>query len=229
MVGNEVNHFQNDKLSNYNADLKYTFKANTSSALIISAKIDQNNILQDYNPRSNLYQTIALFNGANSLFQTANTKNTVLKFDAQALKKYGKNYFYVNLGTEYNRTILQSDLFNNQTKNTISGFFNHNDFNMRKLYLAGKYTYDNKKIIFQSFIKTSLISQSALNVDSSFLAIEPDLKLSAKLSTFQNISFRYNYNYTLANALDFYGSPILTDLRAINTGCLLYTSDAADE
>lgn len=218
VANSEINQIQNDKLTNYNADLKYTVKANTSSALIISAKLAKDDVAQDYNPTSNLYQTLTVFNGANSLVQNAMIKNSLFKLDAQGLKKNGKNYFYANVGTEFNTTSLVSNLLNNETKNLVNGFSNNNDFNTSKIYTVGKYTYDNKKILFQSLLKASLINQKVFDVDSSFLAIEPDLRLGVKLSSFQNLSLHYNFNYAFANPLDYYAQPILTDLRSINTG-----------
>lgn len=218
VIGNEISQSQNDRLNNYNADFKYTLKANTSSALIITAKIAKDNVNQDYNPTSSLYPTIPIFNGANSLLQIANTTNFLLKLDAQVLKKIKKNYFYVNLGGEYNHTNLNSNLFNGETKGIINGFLNDNSFLSNKVYLVGKYTYDNKKIVFQSLVKSSLIDQKGFNIDTSFFALEPDLKLGIKLNSFQSMSLRYNFDYTLANPLDFYALPLLTDIRSLNTG-----------
>lgn len=218
VLSNQINQIQSDRLNNYNADLKYTLKANTSSAIIIYAKLAKDEVNQNYNPTSNLYQSIPIFNGASNLLQTADTENLWVKFDVQALKRKGKSYFYANVGTDFNQTSLNSNLLNKDTRSIIDGFLNATNFKSYRFYAASKYAFDNRKVLFQSLVKTSLVIQKGFNVDTSFVAFEPDLKLRIKLSNFQNMNLQYNFNYNFANPLDFYEGRILTDIRSINAG-----------
>lgn len=218
VIGNQVSQLQKDKLFNYNADLKYTWKTNATAALILTAKLQRDDIDQNYNPESNLYSLVPAFSGVNSLLQKNTFINDILKVDAQALKKNGYHYFYANFGAEYNGSTLNSNLFNAVAKTEIDGFLNNNLFKNYKTYFAGKYTFDNRKILFGALAKLSLVNQQTFNNDNTFFVFEPDISLSAKIATRQNLSFRYNYRNTYANPLDYYTNPILTDIRSINSG-----------
>lgn len=215
--GDVVRQFQHDRLNNYNLDLKYTLKSSANAALIISSSLVKDKIDQQYHVNSTLYSSLTLFNNASDLNQTSGTSYLLAKADIQALKKAGRNYFYSNIGAEYNQTQLNTNLLDNQSGNTITGFLNNNQFTTSKLYLTEKYTYDNKSLLFYTMVRASLVKQQYVT-DSTFIAIEPEIGLRLGLTQFQSLTLRYNYKNTLANPVDYYSQPILADLRSIITG-----------
>lgn len=217
--GDIINQTQNDDIINYNADLKFTLKANTTSALIVNAKLVKDNVDQDYQTSSDVYQTIPIFNGFKELMQEVNIEKNLLNVNAQGLKRIRNGYLYGNVGIEYADYALKSKLSKLNSDISINGFLNDNKFITNNIYAVGKYSYKAKgKFNFQTTLKAAFINQQFNGADSSFLAIEPDVALNFKISTFQSTSLRYSYKNTLANPADYYSNSILVDLRSVNTG-----------
>lgn len=217
-TSDEVNQEQKDRLKNYNADLKYTLKASNSSAIVLSAKLSQDNTSQNYNPTTDIYNDVPLFNDATSLLQTANINHSLFKIDAQGLKKTGKSYLYINIGTEYSNTTINSNLYNAAKNKAIDGFLNDGYFKNSKAYLVGKYSHKSDRVAFYTLLKISLINQAIFNTENTFFALEPELGLSKKIGDRQSLNFNYSYRNTFANPLNYYNNLILTDIRNVNSG-----------
>jgi len=218
---NLVNQSQEDKVKSFKGEISYVQKANASTAFVATMTTLNQKIEQSYGSISDLYSQIPLFNGAKNLLQNAsNTLNTVT-VDAQLLKKSGYNYFYLNGGGNIKQTQTFTNLYRVDNFNqTLLGEDFQNDVvtDSRLLYLAAKYTFDNKIIKVQGLLRGNIKHISVYEQDSTYFYLQPELNITAKLSDYQQLSLNYKIQNTSTDDFDYYKNSLVTDVRNINTG-----------
>jgi len=218
---NLVNQSQDDQVKSFKGEISYVQKANASTAFVATVRTLNEKTEQSYGSVSDLYSQIPLFKGAKNLLQNAaNTLNTVT-VDAQLLKKSGYNYFYLNGGGNIRETQTFTNLYriDNSTQ-TLFGKDFQNDVvtNSRLLYLAAKYTFDNKVIKVQGLLRGNIKRISVYRQDSTYFYVQPELNINAKLSDYQQLSLSYKIQNTSSDDFDYYKNSLLTDVRNINRG-----------
>jgi hypothetical protein len=221
LIGDSVLQNQTDLNRNFNAQLKYTVKVNQTTAYLISAKILADDVRQDYETNSALYQSIPMFNGTQNLIQKVNNNNFKLKLDFEGLKRYNTSFLYLNIGNEINDFKIQSGLLGRYQDDQISigdAYINDNIFKQNQTYVNGKYVYDNQPVKIQVQLKSTLQFLSNMGKDSTYMILEPSLNFSYKLSDIQQLSLGYNYKNVNPQPIEYYGNYILTDLRSFNSG-----------
>jgi len=221
VAGDSILQDQFDLNRNINAQLKYTVKVNQTTAYLLSARILADDVNQNYQTSSQLYQHIPVFNGAQNLNQLVNNTNFKLKLDFEGLKRYNTNFLYLNIGNELNHFNIKSGLFGEYSgnKQTFGGdFINDNLFRLNQSYITGKYVYDKDPVKIQVQLKSTLQFLSNMGKDSPYVILEPSLNFSYKLSDIQQLSLGYNYKNVNPQPIEYYSQYILTDLRNFNSG-----------
>jgi len=221
MIGDSVTQNQSDLNRNFNGQLKYTIKANQKTAYLFSARILADDVSQIYKTSSQLYRNIPIFSGARNLVQMVGNQNFKLKFDFEGLKRYNKNFLYLNIGNEINHFKIKSNLFKINQGNQVlmsSDFINNNLFKVNQSYIDGKYVYDNQPIKVTAQLKSTLQFLQNMGKDSTYLILEPSLSLSYRPNQVQNISLTYNYKNNNPQPIEYYKNYILTDIRNLNSG-----------
>ncbi|MGY4386044.1 putative transcriptional regulator [Pedobacter sp. UYP24] len=217
-----VSQEQSDRLKSISGQLKYVLKLNANIALITTINHKFEDLRQNYNVNSNLYTVVPYFGGASSLLQLASIRTNTTKADIQLLKKSGYNYFYTNIGYNVLDAKIATSLYNadsgHEPELLADKFINANNFIIRESYLGGKYTFDNKRIRLQALMTGSLRQIVVYGRDSSFLVLQPELSLSAKISESQTLKIRYTLENKSPGSLEYYQSSILTDVRNVNSG-----------
>jgi hypothetical protein len=216
-----VNQDQDDSWKNFNGQLKYVWKLDATTAMVATAKAGTEQLKQSYQAISALYSGIPVFEGAGKLLQQASTRLNTGQLDLQGLKRSGYNYFYLNMGLNLQRNEISSALFAGEgpaPQMLNDGFQNNDHTATSEAYLAGKYTFDNKVIRLQALLKGSFSHMEVYGRDSSFIYLQPELTLAAKLNESQNVTVLYNMENTTAGNLDYYRNKILTDVRNVNSG-----------
>lgn len=221
VAGDSILQDQIDLNRNINAQLKYTVKVNQTTAYLLSARILADDVDQNYQTSSLLYQHIPVFRGTQNLNQLVNNTNFKLKLDFEGLKRYNKNFLYLNMGNELNDFNIKSNLFGeyNGNKQSIGGdFINDNFFRLNQSYITGKYVYDKDPVKIQVQLKSTLQLLKNMGKDSTYLILEPSLAYSYKLSDIQQISLNYQYKNINPQPIEYYENSILTDLRSFKNG-----------
>jgi len=221
VAGDSILQDQVDLNRNINAQLKYTVKVNQTTAYLLSARVLADDVDQNYQTNSLLYQHIPVFRGTQNLNQLVNNTNFKLKLDFEGLKRYNTNFLYLNLGNELNHFNIKSNLFGeyNGNKQSIGGNFrNDNFFRLNQSYITGKYVYDKDPVKIQVQLKSTLQLLKNMGKDSKYLILEPSLAFSYKLSDIQLISLNYQYKNINPQPIEYYENSILTDLRSFNNG-----------
>jgi len=201
--------------------LKYTLKANSKTAYLFSARILVDDVNQNYNTSSRLYQSVPIFNGAKNLFQKVNNQNFKLKLDFEGLKRYNRSFLYLNLGNEINHFKINSNLSSlvDDIQTSIGdGFINDNLFKVNQSYVAGKYVFDKRPIKVTAQLKSTVQFLRNMGKDSTYLIMEPSLVFSYKPSQVQSVSFSYNYRNNNPQPMEYYENYILTDIRNLSSG-----------
>lgn len=218
VTGDSVLQKQKDVDNSFLGELKYTLKANSRSAYLLSAKLLSNSVNQNYSVQSALYSMIPIFNGTSNLLQKVRLENTIATFDFEALKKYGVNYLYLNLGGQINRYKFLTGLFGAGNQ-AIQNFQNDDYFNNSRGYALAKYVYDIKYFKIQALLKTTIQHLSAFRRDTTIFINEPTLILSYETSDqLQSISLSYNYKNNEQKATDYYRNYIFKDVRNVGLG-----------
>jgi len=218
VVGDSVLEKQKDADNSFLGELKYTLKADTRTAYLVSAKLLTNSTNQNYVAESNLYTSVSMFNGAPELLQKVKVDNSIATINFEALKKYGANYLYLNLGGQLNRYKLETGLFSEGTQ-AIAEFQNDVYFNSNRGYALAKYVYDIKYFKIQALLKTTLLHLDAFRRDTLLFLNEPTLIFSHQTpDQLQNISLTYNFKYSEQQPTNYYQSYILRDVRNVSRG-----------
>jgi len=221
VAGDSILQDQVDLSKNINARLKYTVKLNQTTAYLFSARILADDVDQNYQTSSLLYQQIPVFNGTQNLNQLVNNTTFKLKLDFEGLKRYNTNFLYLNVGYELSHFNIKSNLFGeyNGNKQSIGDDFkNDNLFRLNQSYITGKYVYDKDPVKIQVQLKSTLQLLKNMRKDSTYLILEPGLAFSYKLSDIQLISLNYQYKNINPQPIEYYENSILTDLRSFNNG-----------
>jgi hypothetical protein len=221
IVGDSVSQNQADLNRNFNAQLKYTVKANQRTAYLLSVGVLADDINQNYRTSSQLYQNVPIFNGSQNLYQIVNNNNFKLKFDFEGLKRYNTSFLYLNVGNEINHFRINSNLSSEFQNNQVSigdAFINDNLFELNQSYITGKYVYDNQPVKVLVQLKSTVQLLKNMGKDSTYLILEPSLSFSYKLADIQSISLNYNYKNSNPQPIEYYENYILTNLRSVNSG-----------
>jgi hypothetical protein len=218
IAGDSVLQNQADLNRTLNGLLKYTIKANKRTAYLFSARILADDVNQNYLVNSNLYNSIPIFNGSNSLLQEVNNQNFKLKADAEVLKRYNNSFLYFNLGNEINQFRINSNLLDANQISIASDYLNNNLFKMNQTYLTSKYVYDNQLVKVIAQLKSTLQFLKNMGKDSTYYIFEPNITFSYKLSQIQNISLTYNYRNNNPQPIEYFKNYILTDIRNFSSG-----------
>jgi len=221
IAGDSVLQNQADLNRNFNAQLKYTVKANQTTAYLFSARVLADDLNQNYQTSSKLYQNVPIFNWSQNLYQVVNNKNFKLKIDFEGLKRYNTSFLYLNVGNEINHFKIKSNLFGEFQNNQVSigdAFINDNLFKLNQSYITGKYVYDHQPVKVLVQLKSTVQLLKNMGKDSTYLILEPSLSFSYKLTDIQNISLSYNYKNSNPQPIEYYENYILTDLRSLNSG-----------
>lgn len=216
-----VSQNQLDKMKNFRGELKYVLKANAFMVLIATGQVGLEQANQQYNVNSVLYSAIPVFNGATRLTQLASSHTNNAILDIKGLKKSGYNYFYLNFGLNFLKSRINTGLFKNDLTDFSpigNQFINNVYTNSNELYLAGKYTFDNKTIKFQAMLRGAFRYMKIYQHDSSFFYLQPELNLDFRISDAQKLTLGYKMVNSNGNKLDYYQNYILTDVRNINSG-----------
>lgn len=218
---NLVNQYQLDNVKTFKGQLSYVQKTNASTAFVATVSSLHQQIGQSYNSISDLYAQMPLFNGAINLLQNAdNTLNTVL-FDTQLLKKSGRSYFYLNGGGNVKQTHTFTNLYRiDDSIETPFGQDFQNDVltNSQLVYVAAKYTFDKKVIKVQGLLRGNVKHIRVFDQDSTYVYLQPELNIVAKLTDHQQLSLSYKVQNTSSDDFDYYKNKLVTDVRNINTG-----------
>lgn len=86
VVGDSVFQRQKDVDNSFLGELKYTLKADTRTAYLLSARLLTNSVNQNYVAESNLYASVSMFNGAPELLQKVKVENSIATINFEALK-----------------------------------------------------------------------------------------------------------------------------------------------
>lgn len=221
LIGDSVLQNQTDLNRNFNGQLKYTVKVNPTTAYLFSARVLADDLRQNYETNSALYQSIPMFNGTQNLLQTIANNNFKLKLDFEGLKRYNTSFLYLNIGNEVNHFKIKSNLTGKYQNDQIlvgNAYTNNNVFKQNQTYVVGKYVYDNQPIKIQVQLKSTLQFLKNMGKDSTYLVLEPSLNFSYKLSDIQQLSFGYSYKNVNPQPIEYYKNYILTDLRNFNSG-----------
>lgn len=221
VAGDSVSQNQDDLNRNFDAQMKYTVKTNQRTAYLLSLRISTDDMNQNYQTGSQLYQNVPIFNGSRNLYQVVNNDNFKFKFDFEGLKRYHTSFLYLNLGNEINYFKLKSNLFGGFRNNQVSignDFINDNLFKLNQIYVTGKYVYDNQPIKILMQLKSTVQLLKNMGKDSTYLIFEPNLSFFYKLTDVQSISLSYNYKNSNPQPIEYYENYILTNLRNINSG-----------
>lgn len=218
IIGDSVLQNQQDLNRTLNGQLKYTVKANTRTAYLFSAKILADDVNQNYNVSSNLYNDIPIFHGSTYLLQEVNNQNFKLKIDAEVLKRYRTSFLYFNIGNEINQFEVNSNLLDANNTSVGQNYVNNNLFKINQTYLTSKYVYDNQTVKVTAQLKSTIQLLKNMGKDSTYLILEPNIVFAYKLNQVQNLSLNYNYRNNNPQPIEYYKNYILTDFRNFNSG-----------
>lgn len=218
ITGDSVLQNQNDKNRTFTGQLKYTLKVNQRTALLLSARIYANNVTQDYNVKSGLYENIPQFNGARELLQGVNNQNFQAKFDFEGLKRYNNNFLYLNIGNETTHFRINSNLSTENQDLIGPDYINSNVFKVNQTYLTSKYVIDKQSLKITAQLKSSLQFLNNMGKDSTFFILEPNIIFSYKPNQIQSVGLTYSFRNNNPKPIEYYKNPILTDIRNFNSG-----------
>lgn len=218
IAGDSVIQNQHDNNKTLTGQLKYTVKANKSTAFLFSARFFTNNVSQNYQVKSELYKKITLFNGASTLVQDVNNQNFQVKIDAEALKKYNNNFLYFNFGNEITHFKINSSLSAENYVPIGPDYINNNLFKINQTYLNAKYVLDKQSVKITAQLKSSVQFLTNMGKDSTYFVIEPSINFSYKPNQVENIALSYNFRNNNPRPIEYYKGLILTDIRTFNSG-----------
>lgn len=212
----------------FNQKLTYTQKINNNSTFLITNRVINENLPENYDIKNPLFYE--LFTSNLNLLNSNQRVNNSMQFyglESNLLKRNNKrDLIELKLGYQHQINKINSSLvlLNNQNVlYTPSGYQNNFKYIINDSYLSGKYLKILKKIKLSgslSFhsLQNKIEQLNTLNEKNNFNYFNKGLNVKWLINEKSKIKIDYNYKYSISNPLDNYDGLVLINYNSFNKG-----------